>query len=75
MFFFFFKNYSLVKVIYVFIRCHKARFFLRSTNNTDRNGVNKKNMHTHTHTHIHTHTHTHTHAQTKDSEKDSTGKY
>ena len=39
---FFFKNYSLVKVIcHVFIRSYKARFFLGNTNNTDRNGVNK----------------------------------
>ena len=55
---FFFKNYSLVKVIYLLIRCYKTRFFLWNTNNTDRNGVNKQN------THIHT----------QHSEKDNTGK-
>ena len=48
---FLFKNYSLVEVIYLLIRCYKTRFFLRNTNNTDRNGVNKQNTHTHTHTH------------------------
>ena len=53
-----FKNYSLAKVIYVFIRCYKARFLLLNTSNTDRNGVNKQNKHTHT----------------KHSEKDNTGK-
>ena len=52
---FLFKNYSLVKVMYLLIRCNKTRFFLGNTNNTNRNGVNKQN----THTHIHTHTHTH----------------
>ena len=63
---FLFKNYSLVEVIYLLIRCYKTRFFLRNTNNTDRNGVNKQNTHTHTHTH--------THAHTKHSEKGNTGK-
>ena len=37
------KNYSLVESVYMFIRCNKTRFFLRNTNNTDRNGVNKQN--------------------------------
>ena len=69
---FFFFNYSLAKVIYVFIRCHKARFFLRNTNNTDRNGVNKQNRHTDTETHTHIRKHTHTHTHIKDSEKDVT---
>ena len=45
---FLFKNYSLVKVLYLLVICYKARFFLWNTNNTDKNGVNK---HTHTHTH------------------------
>ena len=44
------KNYSHVKVIYLLIRCCKARFSLWNTNNTDRNDVNKQNTHTHTHT-------------------------
>ena len=48
------KNYSLVKVIYLLIKCYKTRFFLSNTNNTNRNGVNKQNTHTHTHTHTHT---------------------
>ena len=41
-----FKNYSLVEVAYLFIRCNKTRFFLWNTNNTDRNGVNKQKTHT-----------------------------
>ena len=41
-----FKNYSLIKVIYLLIRCYKTMFFLRSTNNADRNGINKQNTHT-----------------------------
>ena len=53
---FLFKNYSLVKVMYLLIRCNKTRFFLGNTNNTNRNGVNKQNTHTYTHTHTHTHT-------------------
>ena len=59
---FLFKNYSLVKVIYIYllIRCYKTRFFQWNTNNADRNGVNKQNTHTHT--------------RTKHSEKDNTGK-
>ena len=43
---FFFKSYSLVKVIYLLIRCYKTRFFLWNTDKTDRNGVNKQNSHT-----------------------------
>ena len=45
-----FKNYSLLKFIYLLIRCSKTRFFLWNTNITDLNGVNKQNAHTHTHT-------------------------
>ena len=41
------KKYSLVESIYQFIICNKAKFFLRNTNNTDRNSVNKKHTHTH----------------------------
>ena len=48
---FLYKNYSIVKVIYLLIRHHKTKFFLWNTNNTDGNGVNKQNTHTHTHTH------------------------
>ena len=44
---FLFKNYSVVEVAYLFIRCKKTKFFLWNTNNTDRNGVNKQNSHTH----------------------------
>ena len=43
--FFFPKKYSLVEVIYLLIRCCKTRFFLWNTNKTDRNGVNKQNIH------------------------------
>ena len=46
--FFLFKNFSLVKVIYLLIRCCKTRFFLWNTNNNDRNGVNKQNTYTFT---------------------------
>ena len=56
---FLFKNYSLVKVIYLLIRCYKTRFFLWNTNNIDRNGANKQNIQTHT----------------KHSEKDNTEKW
>ena len=45
---FFSKNYSLVKVIYLLVRCYKTRLFLRNTNNTDRSGVNKQHTDTHT---------------------------
>ena len=45
--FFLFKNYSLVKVLYLLIRCcYKTRFFLWNTNNSDRNGANKQNTNT-----------------------------
>ena len=37
------KNYSLVEIVYLFIRRNKTKFFLQNTNNTDRNGVNKQN--------------------------------
>ena len=50
---FLFKNYSLVKVIYLL-----TRLFLLNANNTDRNGVNEQNTHTHTHTNTHIHTQT-----------------
>ena len=59
---FLFKNYSLVKVMYLL-----TRLFLLNANNTDRNGVNERNTHTHTHTQTHTYTHKH-------SEKDNTRK-
>ena len=36
----------LVQSVYLFIRCNKTKFFLRNTNNTDRNGVPKQNTHT-----------------------------
>ena len=41
------KNYSLVKVTYLLIRCCSTRFFLRNANNTDRSDVNKQNTHIH----------------------------
>ena len=44
--FFLFKNYSLVEVIDLLIRCNKTKFFLSNTNNTGRSGVNKQNTHT-----------------------------
>ena len=53
-----FKNYSLIEVIYLLIKCNKTKFFLSSTITTDRNGVNKQN----------------THRDTKHSEKDNIGK-
>ena len=37
------KNYSLVESVYLFIRCNKTKFFLQNSNNTDKNGLNKKN--------------------------------
>ena len=40
---FLFKNYLLVKVICLLIRCCKTRFILWNTNNTD--GANKQNTH------------------------------
>ena len=60
--YFLFKN-SLVKIIYLLIRCYKTMFALCNTNNTDRNGANKQNTCTHARMHacMHTHTHTHTH--------------
>ena len=48
---FLFKYYSLVKVMYLLISCCKTRFFLWSTNNTNRNGVNIRNKHIHTRIH------------------------
>ena len=55
---FLFKNYSLVKVIYLFIIFYNTKFFLLDTNNADRNGKNKQITHT----------------NTRVSEKDNTGK-
>ena len=54
--FLYFKNYSLVEVIYLLIRFNKTKFFLQNTKNTDGNCVNQLNTHTHTHTHTHTQT-------------------
>ena len=45
------KNYLLLKVIYLLIRCYKTRFFLWNKNNADKDGVHKPHTHTHTHTH------------------------
>ena len=45
---FLFKNYPLVKGIYLLIRCCKGRLFRWNTNNTDINDVNKQNTHAHT---------------------------
>ena len=53
-----FKNYSLVDVIYLLIRCCKTKFLPQNTKNSDRNGLNKLNTLT----------------QTKHSEKDNTAK-
>ena len=47
--YFFLKNYSPEEVAYLLIRCNKTKFFLRNTNNTDRNDLNKQNTQTHTH--------------------------
>ena len=44
--FFLLKNYLLVKVIHLLIRCYKTRFFLWNTYNIDRNDVNKQITHT-----------------------------
>ena len=48
---FLFRNYSLVEVAYLLIRCNKAKVFLWNTDNTDgninRNDVNKQNTYTH----------------------------
>ena len=38
-----FKMHWLAEVLYLFIRCNKATFFLWKTKNTNRNGVNKQN--------------------------------
>ena len=43
---FLWKNYSLVERVCLFIRCNKTKFYLQNTDNTDRNGVNEKNIHT-----------------------------
>ena len=68
---FLFKNYSLVKVIYLLIRCYKTSFFLSNTNNTDKNGVNKVCVHMHTHTHARAHAHTHIHTHTPNTQRKS----
>ena len=44
----FFKNCSLVEVMYVLIRFNKIKSFLRNTKNTGRNGVNSKTHAPHT---------------------------
>ena len=49
---FLFKNYSIVKVIYLLIRCYKTRFFQWNKDNTDRNGVIQQNTHIHTQPHL-----------------------
>ena len=41
-----FKDYSLVKVIYLLIRFNKSKFFLSNKNNCDGNGVKKQNTRT-----------------------------
>ena len=43
---FLFKNYSILAVAYLFIRCNKTKFFLWNINNTDKNGKNEQNTHT-----------------------------
>ena len=43
--FFLFKNYSLVKVIYLLIRSSKTKSFLSNTRNTDNNDINERNTH------------------------------
>ena len=42
---FLFKDYSLVEVIHLSIRCNKTKLFLWNTYNSDRNGVSKQNTH------------------------------
>ena len=39
---FLFKKSSVVEVVYLFIRFKKTKFFLQSTHNNDRNGVNEQ---------------------------------
>ena len=41
----FFKNSSLVEVIYLLIRLKKTKSFLWNTKSADRNGVNEQNTH------------------------------
>ena len=43
---FLFKNYSILAVAYLFIRCNKTKFFLWNINNTDKNGENEQKTHT-----------------------------
>ena len=45
----FFKNFSLVEVIYLLIRFDKSKFYPWNTHNTDGNRVNKQKTHTHAH--------------------------
>ena len=48
---FLFKNYSVVKVMYLLIRCCKARLAIPVKQIIlIETGVNKQNKHTHTHT-------------------------
>ena len=44
--YFLLKNCSLLESVHPFIKRNKTKFYLRNTNNTDRNGVNKQNTHT-----------------------------
>ena len=43
----FFKNYSLVEIMYLLIRFIKIKFFPWNTKNSDRNGINKQNTQAH----------------------------
>ena len=45
---FLFKSCSLIKVVYLLIRCCKTGFVFWNANNINRSGVNKQNTHTHT---------------------------
>ena len=40
------KNYSLVEIVYQFIKCNETKLLPWNTDNTDRNGVNKQETHT-----------------------------
>ena len=44
--YFLFKNYSIVEIVYLVIRCNKTKFFREVQINTDKNGVNEQNTHT-----------------------------
>ena len=41
--FFLFKYYSLVEIIYMFIRFNKTKYFLWNKKNTGSNGINEEN--------------------------------